>query len=50
MMAHKIITDLHRVWSFVHERSGVPLSSAMKTLGIEHADGPGAVHDTRMAH
>lgn len=34
-MAHKIISDLHRVWSFVHERSGVPLSSAMKNLGLE---------------
>ena len=34
-MAHKTISDLMRVWTFVHEHTGVPLSSAMKCLGLE---------------
>lgn len=31
----RMTSDLHSVWRFVHERAGVPLSSAMKALGLE---------------
>jgi hypothetical protein len=34
----RIVSDLMRVWRFVHEQTGVPLSHTMKTLGLEHAD------------
>ena len=30
-----IVSDLERVWRFVHASTGVPLSSAMKALGLE---------------
>lgn len=34
-MTSRIVSDLERVWRFVHAATGVPLSTAMKTLGLE---------------
>lgn len=36
-MAGVIVSDLMRVWTFVHRHTGVPLSHTMKTLGLERA-------------